>query len=165
MSFELRVKTSKLEAHSSQLKNCFPMPLPILLTDTSDFESEQKEISNQLTGLINDARICLPTQKGFTIIKLDDIVYCEAKSSYTVFRFVNKKQAIISKPLSEYEKLLSENSFLRVHKSYLINLMHVKEYLRGEGGNVVMTDGTEIEVSRRKKEQFLLKVKEYFMYA
>jgi two-component system LytT family response regulator len=143
------------------------MPLPILIADAPDIENEQREPQLRVAtgyGLMTNKRICLPTQKGFTVVKLEEIVYCEAKSSYTIFRFLNNKQAIISKPLFDYEKLLADTSFLRVHKSYLINLMHVKEYLRGEGGNVIMTDGAEIEVSRRKKEQFLLKVKEYFMY-
>ena len=115
-------------------------------------------------GLLTEMKLCLPTQKGFTIIKLDEILYCEAQSSYTIFRLFNNRSIVISKPLSDYEALLADTIFLRIHKSYLINLMHVKEYLRGEGGNVVMTNGTEIEVSRRKKEQFLLKVKEYFKY-
>ena len=109
-----------------------------------------------------EMRLCLPTQKGFIIVKLEEIVYCEAKRSYTLFRFANNKSIIISKPLFDYDKLLTETVFLRVHKSFLINLLHVKEYTRGEGGSVIMSDGTEIEVSRRKKEQFLSRVKEFF---
>ena len=109
-----------------------------------------------------EMRLCLPTQKGFNIVKLEEIVYCEAKRSYTLFRFANNKSILISKPLFDYDKLLTETVFLRVHKSFLINLLHVKEYVRGEGGSVIMSDGTEIEISRRKKEQFLLKVKEAF---
>ena len=109
-------------------------------------------------------RLCLPTQKGFTIVKLEEIIYCEAQRSYTIFRLVNNKSIIISKPLFDYDKLLADTVFLRVHKSFLINLMHIKEYMRGEGGTVVMSDGMEVEISRRKKEQFLVKVKEYFKY-
>lgn len=71
---------------------------------------------------------------------------------------------MISKPLFDYDRLLVDTIFLRIHKSFLINLMHVKEYVRGEGGTVVMSNGMEIEVSRRKKELFLTKVKEYFKY-
>ena len=71
---------------------------------------------------------------------------------------------MISKPLFEYDRLLADTVFLRIHKSFLINLMHVKEYVRGEGGTVIMTNGMEIEVSRRKKELFLTKVKEHFKY-
>lgn len=111
-----------------------------------------------------EMRLCLPTQKGFTIVKLEEIVYCEAQRSYTIFRLVNNKTIIISKPLFDYDRLLTDTIFLRVHKSFLINLLHVKEYMRGEGGTVIMSNGMEIEVSRRKKEQFLVKVKEFFKY-
>ena len=71
---------------------------------------------------------------------------------------------MISKPLFDYECLLAGTTFLRIHKSFLINLLHIKEYMRGEGGTVVMSNGMEIEVSRRKKELFLTKVKEHFKY-
>ncbi len=111
-----------------------------------------------------EMRLCLPTLKGFTIVKLEEIVYCEAQRSYTIFRLINNKTIMISKPLFDYERLLADTIFLRVHKSFLINLLHVKEYMRGEGGTVIMSNGMEIEVSRRKKELFLTKVKEYFKY-
>ena len=109
-------------------------------------------------------KICLPAQKGFTIVELEEIVYCEAQRSYTQFRLANNKTIVISKPLFDYDRLLSDTTFLRVHKSFLINLMHVKEYMRGDGGTVIMSNGTEIEISRRKKEQFMAKVKEFFRY-
>jgi two-component system LytT family response regulator len=111
----------------------------------------------------SEMKLCLPTQKGFTVVKLEDILYCEAKRSYTAFHFTNAKPILISKPLFDYDRLLTTN-FLRIHKSFLINLHHVKEYIRGEGGTVIMSDGAEIEVSRRKKEVFLTKVKEVFKY-
>ena len=111
-----------------------------------------------------EMRLCLPTQKGFTIVKLEEILYCEAERSYTVFHFVAGRPVTISKPLYDYEKLLTDTSFLRIHKSFLVNLLHVKEYVRGEGGTIIMTNGTEIEVSRRKKEQFLVKIKDVFRY-
>ncbi|HEY6438210.1 MAG TPA: LytTR family DNA-binding domain-containing protein, partial [Ignavibacteriaceae bacterium] len=68
------------------------------------------------------------------------------------------------KPLLDYENLLGDAGFLRIHKSFLINLRHVKEYQRGEGGMVIMNNNSEIEVSRRKKEQFLLKIREIYKY-
>lgn len=113
-------------------------------------------------GTPAEMRLCLPTQKGFIVVKLEEIVYCEAERSYTVFHLLNRKPVIVSKPLFDYDTVLQSTSFLRIHKSFLINLHHVKEYQRGEGGIVVMSDGAEIEVSRRKKEQFLAKVKEVF---
>ena len=129
--------------------------------------SDQAEIllhNINKAGLPLEMKLCLPTQKGFTIVKLEEIIYCEAQRSYTIFRLINNKSIIISKPLFDYDKLLADTIFLRVHKSFLINLMHVKEYVRGEGGTVIMTNGMEVEISRRKKEQFLDKVKEFFKY-
>ena len=111
-----------------------------------------------------EMRLCLPTQKGFTIIKLEEIVYCEAQRSYTVFRLLNNKSIMVSRPLFDYDSLLADTIFYRVHKSFLINLMHITSYTRGEGGSVTMSNGMEIEVSRRKKEQFLVKIKEFFKY-
>jgi two-component system LytT family response regulator len=107
-------------------------------------------------------RLCLPTLKGFIVLKLEEILYCEAERSYTVFHLENNKTVTVSKPLTEYDQLLQDTSFLRVHKSFLVNMMHVKEYQRGEGGVVIMSNGAEIEISRRKKDLFLLKVKEVF---
>jgi two-component system, LytTR family, response regulator len=72
--------------------------------------------------------------------------------------------SVISRPLFDYDRLLTETGFLRIHKSFLINLMHVKRYRRGEGGTVIMSNGMEIEVSRRRKEHFLEKMKEFFKY-
>ena len=115
-------------------------------------------------GQPSEMRLCLPTLKGFIILKLDDIVYCEAERSYTIFHLEDKRTVIVSKPLLEYESMLVDTSFFRIHKSFLINLRHVKEYQRGEGGIVIMGNNAEIEVSRRKKEQFLLKIKETFKY-
>ena len=109
-----------------------------------------------------EMRLCLPTMKGFIVLKLEEIVYCEAERSYTVFHLTNGKTVTVSKPLLDYDHLLRDTSFLRIHKSFLINLHHVKEYQRGEGGMVIMSNNAEIEVSRRKKELFLMKVKEVF---
>jgi two-component system, LytTR family, response regulator len=116
------------------------------------------------TGNPSEMRLCLPTLKGFIVLKLDEIIYCEAERSYTVFHLEKSKTVIVSKPLLDYENILKDTSFLRIHKSFLINLHHVREYQRGEGGMVIMSDDAEIEVSRRKKDQFLLKIKEAFRY-
>ncbi|MBC7886789.1 MAG: response regulator transcription factor [Ferruginibacter sp.] len=111
-----------------------------------------------------EMRLCLPTLKGFIILKLDDILYCEAERSYTIFHLEGNKTVTVSKPLLEYDNLLADTTFLRIHKSFLINLYHVKEYHRGEGGMVIMSNNEAIEVSRRKKEQFLIKIKEIYRY-
>lgn len=109
-----------------------------------------------------DMRLCLPTFKGFIILKLPEVLYCEAERSYTVFVLEDGKTITVSKPLAEYESLLKDAGFFRVHKSFLVNLIHVREYHRGEGGFVIMSNKAEIEVSRRKKDLFLEKVKQIF---
>ena len=116
------------------------------------------------TGTPNEMKLCLPTLKGFIVVKLEDIIVCEAEKNYTVFHLVNRKPITASHTLLEYEELLKDTTFLRVHKSFLINLRHISEYHRGEGGVVIMSNGMEIEVSRRKKDYFLSKVKEVFRY-
>lgn len=109
-----------------------------------------------------EMRLCLPTFKGFIILKLPEVLYCEAERSYTVFHLEDGKTITVSKPLAEYESLLKDAGFFRVHKSFLVNLIHVREYHRGEGGFIIMSNKAEIEISRRKKELFLEKVKQVF---
>lgn len=127
---------------------------------------QAKALVHNLSKAGNPAemRLCLPTTKGFMVLRLDEIIYAEAERSYTLFHLEGNRVLTVSKPLLEYDELLKDTSFLRIHKSFLINLQHVKEYHRGEGGEVILSDGAEIEVSRRKKEQFLLKMKEMFRY-
>lgn len=116
----------------------------------------------QKVGKPSEMRLCLPTFKGFLIVKLEEIIYCEAERSYTVFHLDDGKTIMVSKPLLDYDSLLKDTTFLRVHKSFLVNLMHVREYQRGEGGFIIMSNKAEIEVSRRKKDVFLSRVKEAF---
>jgi two-component system LytT family response regulator len=101
------------------------------------------------------AAIALPTSKGFLRVKVEDIIRCEADNMYTTFFFRDKSQHVVSKNLKECEEILIEYKFIRTHLSHLINLRYVKEYLRGDGGSVVMSDGSSVDVSRNRKEDFL----------
>ncbi len=134
--------------------------------EADEREDHRKALLHNLSkaGNPSEMRLCLPTLKGFIVLKLDDVIYCEAERSYTVFHLEGNRTVTVSRPLLEYDEVLKDTSFLRIHKSFLINLNHVKEYHRGEGGTVIMSNNGEIEVSRRKKEQFLLKIKEAFRY-
>ena len=109
-------------------------------------------------------KICIPSLKGFRVVKLSEIIYCEASSNYTNFHFIDRSVICASKPIHEFETLLEDSGFVRIHKSFVINLEHVKEYLRGEGGTVILSNGHEVEVSRRKKEVFMNKMKEFYKY-
>ena len=109
-------------------------------------------------------KLCIPTFKGFMFLKPEEIIVCEAAKNYTIIHLRNAKPVTVSRSLMEYEKTLESTGFLRVHKTYLINLHHVCEYRRGEGGIVVMSNGAEVEISRRKKEHLLERLKGVFRY-
>jgi two-component system, LytTR family, response regulator len=111
-----------------------------------------------------EKKLCLATLAGFHVVNLSDIVYCEAEGPYTTFYLLNDKKICVSRPLADYEVLLIDDDFLRVHKSFLINLHHTREYRRGEGGVVIMSNDVEIYVSRRKKDTFLEKIKNVFKH-
>jgi len=100
-------------------------------------------------------KIALRNSDGMTFISLNDIIFVEADSAYSIFHMKNQKKIVISKTLSHVEELLDDPSFFRVHKSYIINLNCVENYIRGDGGEIVMSNGVSIAVSRSKKEEFL----------
>lgn len=100
-------------------------------------------------------KIAVPTQEGVHFLNIKDIVRVEAESNYTIFHFADKRKLTASKTLKQVEEALDGYSFFRPHKSYIINLQYISRYVRGEGGFVIMTDGSEVEVSRNKKKEFL----------
>ena len=109
-------------------------------------------------------KLPVPTTKGFIVLKLDDIILFEAERNYTIIHLHHKSPVTVSRTLLEYEKMLGNTGFLRVHRTFMINLQHVTEYHRGEGGMVIMSNGAEVEISRRRKEQFITRVKEGARY-
>jgi two-component system LytT family response regulator len=113
-------------------------------------------------GSTQKMKLCIPSLKGFQVIDIQDIIFCEASSNYTNIHFTNRPSICASRPVHEYEELLEDAGFARIHKSYVVNLEHVKEYLRGEGGSVLLSNGKELEISRRKKEEFLKKMKSFY---
>lgn len=103
-------------------------------------------------------KLALPTTDGLFFVKVSSIVYCEASSNYTEIVTDDGRKHIVSRTLKEYDEMLSEYNFYRIHNSYLINLNAVKKYIRGEGGSVVMTTGQSLDVSKRRKEGFLARI-------
>ena len=99
--------------------------------------------------------ITLSTSEGYEFINVSQIIYCEANGAYTKFLLKERKPLIVSKHLKEYENLLSDHYFMRVHQSYLINLSEVEKYLRSDGGFIVMKNGDKVSISHKKKEQFI----------
>lgn len=112
--------------------------------------------------LIHDEpKLIIPTTEGLDIIKIKNIIRCEANDVYTYFYLTTGKKIIASKSLNNYEKLLSDINFFRIHNKHLVNLRYIAKYHKGKGGSVIMENGKEIEVSVRKKMDFMNKLKDY----
>lgn len=103
-------------------------------------------------------RLALSTSEGILFADLNDIVWIESLTGYCKFYINGQKSVVVSKNLKEYEELLAGHNFFRTHQSSVVNLLHIKKYIRGEGGQVWMSDGSEIEVARRRKEELLIKM-------
>ncbi|SFW59394.1 LytR/AlgR family response regulator transcription factor [Chitinophaga sancti] len=106
-------------------------------------------------------KIALPTINGLVFMPVQNIVRCESTGNYTRIFFTDKKNLMVSRPLKEFEELLTDVDFFRVHNSHLINLQQMQSYIQGEGGFALMSDGTQVEVSRRRKADFLKKAMQF----
>lgn len=104
-------------------------------------------------------KLMLPTMEGFEIIKADDILYCEADNNFTRFFLTDKRKLLICKTLKYFEDILSDLQFVRIHRSHLININYVIRYTKGKGGFVTLENHKELEVSPKKKAQFLQALK------
>ncbi|MBB1286160.1 response regulator transcription factor [Flavisolibacter sp. BT320] len=100
-------------------------------------------------------RIALPTMQGLELVPIQEIIHCSSQSNYTAFQLKENRCLLVSRTLKEVEEMLSDHAFLRVHHSHLVNLNEVIRYVKGEGGYLVMTDGSTIDVSRGRKEVLL----------
>lgn len=102
-------------------------------------------------------KIAIPSLKGLEMIEVDNILRCEADSNYSIIHMISNK-IVVTKTLKELEQLLSTYNFVRVHHSHLINLGHLKTYLKGEGGMVILSNGEHVNVSRSRKSGLLEKL-------
>lgn len=100
-------------------------------------------------------KIAIPSPEGMEFVFVNDIIYCHGQGNYTELYMSDKSKITSSRTMKLYEEILLDHSFFRAHKSYLINLAHIKSYHRGEGGTVIMNNGHEIEIARRNKIAFL----------
>ncbi len=103
-------------------------------------------------------KVAMPAMEGLHMVAIESIISCESDSNYTILFLKNKQKITASRTLKEVEEMLEEHSFIRVHNSYLVNLNEVEKYIKGEGGYLIMSDGTTIDVSRSRKEALLKKL-------
>jgi len=115
----------------------------------------QNLLANLQVTRSDSAKIALPTLTGYLFVKVRDIVRCESDNTYTTFFTQAKEKIIVSRTLKDCEQMLADFRFFRVHNSHLINLDYIAEYIKGEGGVVRMSDGSHVDVSRRRKDEFL----------
>ncbi len=118
-----------------------------------------KQFENLFNNLVNknplDKTLALAASDGISFVKMCDILRVEANGRYTKFYLLNKETILVSKTLGDFEEILAANQFFRIHDSSIINLNHIKKYIRGDGGLVVLSDNTELDVARRRKEDFI----------
>lgn len=176
VSFEVIFVTAyshyAIEAFEHQATGYITKPINteklIAAVSTAAKRIEEKNINKNLFSLLEQNtrsqtpdKIPLSTSNGLVFVKITDIMYCESSGNYTHFYMHDNKKIIVSRQLGEYEKLLPENNFTRIHDKYIINLAYIKEYIKGSGGEVVLENGKEIPVATRRKEDFLARFEKW----
>jgi len=102
-------------------------------------------------------KVVLPLMDGFEVVQMNEIIRCEALDNFTCIFLRNEKKLVICRTLKHFETILTDYNFIRIHKSHLINFQYIKQYKKGKGGQVIMSDGTSVDVSPNRKQEFLAK--------
>ncbi len=100
-------------------------------------------------------KIALPYQNGVTFTEIKNVIYCESDNNYTRFHILGGQNYMVAKTLGDIQEVLEERNFLRVHRQYLVNLDHIKKYVRGEGNYLILSNDESIPVARNKKEKLI----------
>jgi two-component system LytT family response regulator len=138
----------------------------------NDVRNELGRLSDQIKNLDKllsthsdspDQKIGIAMAEKIVFIHFDDIIYCEASGSYTYVYLISGQKLISSKALGEFESQLKGSRFFRIHHHYLINMNHVDEFQRHDGGYVIMENGIQLEVSQRKRRDFLESIKDFII--
>ncbi len=117
-------------------------------------------IENNMHQPVKKKKITIPTGNELLFLNIQEIIRCHSDINYTTIYKSDHQKIVVAKTLKEFEELLADQDFYRIHNSDLINLAFIKSYNKGKGGSVVLQDGTELEVSTRRKEDFLKKMAE-----
>lgn len=123
----------------------------------TDMKDSIQLLVESINGETN--RLALPTQQGFEFYNLNDLIRCEADRNYTIFHFKNTRPLTISRNIKQYEELLNKKGFIRVHASHIINIRELKAYHKGNGGYLILSDNTKIDISKSRRDEFLMRVK------
>jgi two-component system LytT family response regulator len=121
-------------------------------------KTQYNTVESLLKKLVQQAgyeKLAIPTASGFDFISMQDILWCKSDGMYTTFYLSDKSKVISSRNLGMFEDQLNQNNFFRIHHSIMINMRWVKQYVKGKGGCVVLTDGMKLQVSQRRKAEFM----------
>ncbi len=129
-------------------------------------QRKQHPVPQQLDVLLQKLRnptvpinkIAIPTMEGFQLLAAESIISCESDSNYTFLFLKDKRKIIASRNLKEMEEILEDYPFVRIHNSHIVNINEVERYIKGEGGYLIMSDGSSVNVSRSRKELLLKKL-------
>ncbi|MES2592150.1 MAG: LytTR family DNA-binding domain-containing protein [Bacteroidota bacterium] len=127
--------------------------LKSIIETSSDTGTKLDFLEKSMTKEENKfTKIVLATNNSLYVVEIADIIHCEAQESYTMFHLANDTRLMVSKTLKEYEELLQEHLFVRIHKSHLVNFNFITRFLNQDGGSVVLKNGATVPVSFRKKD-------------
>lgn len=130
-----------------------------LFQNQNESDERISNLANSLSAKSEIRKLTLPFGQGFKMIDVDEIIYIEADSNYSVVHLINQEKITVSKVLREFEELLPNDQFVRIHKSSIINLNHLKEYNSKNGLQVFLKNGESINISRRRASDFFEKIK------
>lgn len=116
-----------------------------------------KQIVTQPT--VTPKRLSLHTSEKIIVINIEDIIRCKSDNNYTTFFMSDKTKILVSKTLKYYADILKEVNFLRVHQSHLVNKAYIKEFIKSDGGYLILNDSSNIPVSARKKAEIIAALK------
>lgn len=153
------IKAIKYAAFDYLLK---PIDIEELKFAISKIQSHQRTNTAKKLELLDENlhknhfnKIAIATLEGLLFFNVEDIIHLEANSNYTTIYFKDRPKLVASKTLKDFEELLPGDIFFRTHHSHLINLNYIKRYIKGDGGQIELQNGNYVDVSRRKKDDFL----------
>jgi two-component system LytT family response regulator len=137
----------------------------IKAVEKAEYKINRQQHNEQLENLINNlkfdrrnGKIALPDSNQIEFVNPSQIIHCQGENNYTYVFLKDNRKLLISKTLKEFEELLDEYGFIRVHRSHLINLNEVKSYVKREGGYLVMSNGASVSISRSKRDGLVKKL-------
>lgn len=153
------IQAIKCSAVDYLLKPIDPDALQLAVKKLAQSNAIPEQIELLIQSLKNKQtplkRIALNSADRVQLVNVAEVIRCESQGNYTLFYLQDKRQILVTRTLKEFEEMLDENEFIRVHHSHLVNINYLKEFVKTDGGYVVLSDNSQVPVSVRKKEQLL----------